>query len=141
MPRADYYVIPQSDYDSRELFVCRLCDKLVKDRIRIHIHLASEADLDQLNQRLWSFKADAFVPHTILGSELKAPITLSTDSSAAVEADLLINLAVAPPPLAERFERVAEIVNQDPEILAASRESFKLRREQGWDIHNHKMPR
>ena len=140
MPRADYYVLPQSDYDSRELFVCRLCDKLTKDRMTIHIHLPSEADLTQLDQTLWSFKPEAFLPHTILGQELKAPITLSTDAEADIEADLLINLAITQPALATRFKRVAEIVIQDPEILAASRESFKQRRDAGWEVHNHRMP-
>jgi DNA polymerase-3 subunit chi len=139
VPRADYYVLPQSDYDSRELFVCRLCDKLSKDRLRIHIHLASEADLAQLDQRLWSFKPESFLPHTILGQELKAPITLGTDENAAVEADLLINLTIQTPALAERFNRVAEVVIQDPEVLAASRESFKLRRDAGWEVYNHRM--
>lgn len=140
MPRADYYVLPHSDHDSRELFVCRLCDKLSTQKLSIHIYLGSETDLTQLDQRLWSFRADAFLPHTILGHEPSAPITLSTDEDAQVEADLLINLGVSPPKCASRFERVAEIVIQQSEILNASRESFKIRRDAGWEVHNHKIP-
>lgn len=137
MPRADYYILQQSDYDSRELFVCRLCDKLSGQNLRIHIHLRTERDLQQLDQRLWSFRADAFLPHTILGQEPAAPITLSINEQTEVEADLLINLGVTPPAYAARFNRVAEIVIQDPEILSANRESFKTRRDAGWELHNH----
>jgi len=140
LPRADYYVLPQSDHDSRELFVCRLCDKLSTQRLKIHIHLASDTDLAQLDQKLWSFKADAFLPHTILGQDPAAPITLSTDKDAQVEADLLINLDLRSPKCAVGIERVAEIVIQQDEILSASRESFKLRRDAGWDVYNHKIP-
>jgi len=139
VPRADYYVLPHSDYDSRELFVCRLCDKLLRQNLRVHIHLRSETDLKQLDSRLWSFRPDAFLPHTILGQEIKAPITLSTDSQAQIDADLLINLAVEAPENARQVERIAEIVIQDPEILTAARESFKQRRDAGWEVHNHKL--
>lgn len=139
MPRADYYILPHSDYDSRELFVCRLCDKLLRQQLRIHVHLRSEADLKQLDQRLWSFRPDAFVPHTILGHESKAPITLSTDAEAQINADLLINLAIDEPQNASQVQRIAEIVIQDPEVLAAARESFKIRRDAGWEVHNHKL--
>ncbi|NVK00314.1 MAG: DNA polymerase III subunit chi [Oceanospirillaceae bacterium] len=139
MPRADYYVLPQSDYDSRELFVCRLCDKLLRQNLKIHVHLRSEADLRQLDQRLWSFRPEAFLPHTILGSEIKAPITLSTDEAAQLDADVLVNLGVDAPQNITQVERIAEIVVQDPEILSAARESFKQRRDAGWEVHNHKL--
>ena len=139
MPRADYYVLPQSDYDSRELFVCRLCDKLLRQNLKIHVHLRSEADLRQLDQRLWSFRPEAFLPHTILGSEIKAPITLSTDEAAQLDADVLVNLGVDAPQNITQVERIAEIVVQDPEILSAARESFKKRRDAGWEVHNHKL--
>jgi len=139
VPRADYYVLPQSDYDSRELFVCRLCDKLLRQNLKIHVHLRSEADLRQLDQRLWSFRPEAFLPHTILGSEIKAPITLSTDEAAQLDADVLVNLGVDAPQNITQVERIAEIVVQDPEILSAARESFKQRRDAGWEVHNHKL--
>ena len=139
MPRADYYVLPHSDHDSRELFVCRLCDKLLRQKLKVHVHLRSETDLKQLDQRLWSFRPEAFLPHTILGSDIKAPITLSSDETAQIDADLLINLAVEAPQNTSQVQRIAEIVIQEPEILAAARESFKQRRDAGWEVHNHNL--
>ena len=46
---------------------------------------------------------------------------------------LLINLQPDLSPHIERFARVIEIVSQAPELLAASRENFRLYRQRGYE--------
>lgn len=137
MPRADYYILAEADHDSREVFACRLCEKALSQGLKILIYTQNEADLNQLDHRLWSFRNDAFVPHSILNSDINAPVQLTTDQNADIEADLLINLGAEPPKSADRFMRVVEIVSQDPAVLQATRLSYKVRREAGWDLHRH----
>ena len=52
---------------------------------------------------------------------------------------MLINLADALPEGFERYERVVELVDQHPEVLAQSREWFRQYREQGCAPETHKL--
>ncbi len=137
MPRADYYILADSDYDSREIFACRLCEKAISQGLTVQIYVQTETDLNQLNQRLWSFRADSFIPHTILNSDLDAPVRLTCQSDQISDSDILINLGSEPPLSATKFQRVAEIVNEDPEVLTATRKSYQERRSLGWELHRH----
>lgn len=137
MPRADYYIIAEADHDSRELLACRLCEKAISQDMSVQVYLKDEVDLAQLDQRLWSFKSDAFLPHSKAPSCPSAPIRLTTDDSRLPNTDLLINLAVNSPSCATEFARVIEIVSQDPAVLNTTRNSFKERRDQGWELHRH----
>jgi len=46
---------------------------------------------------------------------------------------VLLNLDSSLSPHLEQFQRVIEIVNQQPELLAASRENFRSYRQRGYD--------
>ncbi len=141
MPRADYYILGSADYDSRELLACRLCEKAISQGLKVSIYTSSKADLNQLDQRLWSFRADSFIPHAILHSNSNAAFNSVqlTDKAELLQpdSDLLINLGTEPPDTAAQFNRVVEIVSQSPDVLAATRNSYKLRKEAGWELHRH----
>jgi DNA polymerase-3 subunit chi len=48
-------------------------------------------------------------------------------------------LGQTPPPDFERFERVIEVVDQEPETLTRSRERFRFYRERGFQPSSHKL--
>ncbi len=54
-------------------------------------------------------------------------------------AQVLINCADRLPEGFERYERVVELVDQNPEVLAKSRERFKQYRERGLTPETHKL--
>lgn len=59
---------------------------------RIHIRAANDAEIDRLNNLLWTFRPDSFVPH---GSEKDGhgtdqPVWLSTSNDAPNNANVLI---------------------------------------------------
>jgi hypothetical protein len=53
--------------------------------------------------------------------------------------DVLINLTQSVPPLFGRFERVAEIVLDDPALRAASRERWRFYKERGYPLAHHDL--
>ena len=136
VPEADYYVLAASDYDSRELFACRLCEKAVEQGLKVHIRVDNDADLNQLDSKLWSFRADSFVPHVKIEEDQTSnpPVTLGVQAVPNHQSGLLINLATDTPTDVGEFDRVAEIVSQDEKILSMTRQSFAERRTAGWQV-------
>ena len=141
MPRIDLYVLPDQKENGRALLACRLADKAYGLGHTVYLFTASEARAAALDDLLWTFRQDSFVPHErypLVGEE-GSPVLVGTAVPATVEAQVLINLADALPEGFERYERVVELVDQHPEVLAQSRERFRQYREQGCAPETHKL--
>ncbi|MCP5450252.1 MAG: DNA polymerase III subunit chi [Gammaproteobacteria bacterium] len=141
MPRIDFYVLPDQKENGRALLACRLADKAYGLGHTVYVFTASEARAAALDDLLWTFRQDSFVPHErypLVGEE-GSPVLVGTAAPATVEAQVLINLADALPEGFERYERVIELVDQHPEVLAQSRERFRQYREQGCAPETHKL--
>ena len=141
VPRIDFYVLPDQKENGRALLACRLADKAYGLGHTVYLFTASEARAAALDDLLWTFRQDSFVPHErypLVGEE-GSPVLVGTVAPATVEAQVLINLADALPEGFERYERVVELVDQHPEVLAQSRERFRQYREQGCAPETHKL--
>ncbi len=141
MPRIDFYVLPDHRDSGRALLACRLADKAYNLGHTVYILAASDAQAAALDDLLWTFRQDSFIPHErypLVGEE-GSPVLVGTVLPAEATAQVLINFADRLPEGFERFERVVELVDQNPEVLAKSRERFKQYREQGCAPETHKL--
>jgi DNA polymerase-3 subunit chi len=144
MTRVDFYVLPDADPAQRPLLACKLAEKAYGQGLKVYIHTASEGEAQHLDELLWTFRAGSFLPHAIVkpgtdtGDE-PAPILLGHDHEPAGRTDVLINLGAEVPRFFGRFERVAELVDQRPELLAQSRERFRFYRERGYELNSHQL--
>ncbi|TNF33910.1 MAG: DNA polymerase III subunit chi [Gammaproteobacteria bacterium] len=140
MSRVDFYILPDQQTASLNLFTCRLVEKAWQQGNRILIHTASAEHSQQLDDLLWTFNDGSFIPHAISGddSEAQQPIVISHQSSDGDGFQLLINLSdqIA---TQTRIPRIAEIVNQEPQRKLSGREHFKTYREQGFELHHHEI--
>jgi len=68
-----------------------------------------------------------------------APVEVGSGEAAADHHDVMINLSAEVPPLFSRFERVAEIVLNDPDALAASRRRWSFYKDRGYQLQHHDM--
>jgi DNA polymerase-3 subunit chi len=145
MTRIDFYILQESASETRWLFACRLVEKAVRSGHKVLITLDTQADAQHLDDLLWTFKPETFIPHEQVDShsdEARAPVALTTglaDHQLHEHHGLLINLAQQIPPWFSRFERLGEIVIQQPEVLKNTREHFSFYRERGYPIEHHKM--
>lgn len=134
MSRADYYILPDSDPDSRAAFLCRLCDKILGLGLRVFISTEHESAARQLNQQLWTARPDSFVPHVLLGDSPDSPIEIGWGEQLPQHRQVFVNLAARLPEAAFEFERIVEIVVQTPEVLAATRDNYARCRERGIEL-------
>ena len=141
MTRIDFYVLPDADPAQRSVLACKLAEKAYGQGLKVYIHTASEDDSRRLDELLWTFRAGSFLPHAIDSAveDDAPPILLGHDREPAGHSDVLINLGAEIPRFFGRFERVAELVDQRPELLAQSRERFRFYRERGYELKTHQL--
>lgn len=140
MPRVDFYILPDRAAESRPRLACRLAEKAYQLGHTVYIHAASAEQARYLDDLLWTFRQGSFVPHALYPAppDDTSPVLIGWAEEAPAAA-VLINLTQDIPAFFERFQRVAELVDQTPETLAQSRERFRLYRERGCSPQSHKL--
>ena len=140
-PRIDFYVLSDAKENSRALLACRLADKAYRLGHIVYIVTSSEVRAAALDDLLWTFRQDSFVPHERypLTSAEGSPVLIGVASPAEVNAQVLINFTDVLPDGFERYERVVELVDMHPDVRAKSRERFKQYRERGFTPETYKL--
>jgi DNA polymerase III subunit chi len=141
MPQIDFYILPTAETDARLTFACKLTEKAWRLGHRVYIHCQDGEQRMQLDERLWRFKGEAFIPHDDAEAAPESDVALGLSAPPEAHQDLLINLTSQTPPAFERFARVAEIVVEDPAVRQAARQSFRFYRERGYPLQDHRLTR
>lgn len=141
MTRIDFYVLPDAGEADRERFACRLADIAYRRGQRVYIHAQSQDQARILDKLLWTFQAGSFVPHDLHPSDNggDAPVLIGHDGVPDSGHEVLINLNAAVPSFFSRFDRMAEVVNQDQAIKDAGRQRFRFYRDRGYALQTHSM--
>jgi len=141
MAKVDFYILPTDSLTARLDFACKLCEKAWRLGHQVYLHCQDEAQRGELDQRLWQFKGEAFVPHDSAELDPAGRVVLGIGASAHGHADLLINLGGDVPAFVGQFQRVAEIVVEAPAVRQAARERFRFYRERGYALTDHRLQR
>lgn len=141
MPRIDFYILNTGDFSTRLQFACRLAEKAYKNRHRLYIHTEHERDAHQLDELLWTYRDDSFLPHNLYGEgpEPAPPIQIGFGIVPEKQRDILMNLSNDVPSFYPHFNRVLELVANDSNHQAQAREHFKMYRAAGYEISTHKL--
>jgi len=144
MTRIDFYILEPGNQTSRELFACRIVEKAYRLGHQIYIHTQDHRQASQLDEMLWTFKQNSFIPHGIDGQspdpEAAVLIGYNSELSAAAHAEqrpVLINLAPDVPLFFSAFERVGEIIDQDETHKVQGRERYRFYRDRGYSLETH----
>lgn len=139
MTRIDFYVLPSDQLREADRFACRLAEKAYRSGLRVLLAVDDQERADQLDQLLWTFREDSFVPHAPQGDGQGAAVEINCGEDPGLHHGLLINLCSEVPGWFSRFERLAEIVVQQPDSLARSRSRFSHFRDRGYPLQSHKI--
>lgn len=131
--RVEFYVLSTATPEGRLRAACKLALKAWRAGMPVFMRGTDQAQCEELDELLWHFKSDSFVPHDLHQHNPQAPVVLGLDEPPATSQGLLINLNPALSPHLQQFGRVIEIVNQEPQLLALCRENFRLYRQKGYD--------
>jgi DNA polymerase III subunit chi len=139
MTLVDFYVLPETTSEARWLFACRLIDKVHKLGHRVLVAVDDQAQAQAFDELLWSFKPESFIPHQILGRQGTSPVEITFTGEAGDHQGLLLNLSASIPSYFSRFERLSEVVIQEPQALITSRERFSFYKGRGYPIETRKI--
>lgn len=133
MTRVDFH----SKVPDKILYACRLVRKARAADMNIVVHLEDERQLRALDEALWTFSEQDFLPHVQAGDALAAqtPVILSQDANDPLpHHQVLINLSQRTPEHFARFERLFEVLSTEESDLAAGRERYKQYQQRGYPL-------
>ena len=141
MARADFYLIDKPRFREEPLLlVCELARKAFDAGIPTLVLARDTAQAEAIDDLMWSFDPDAYLPHQIAGSddedELTPILILAPDTDFPMR-PMVINLRDAA--VEGDFERVLEVVPADPAARAPLRERWKQYQTRGLDLNKHDM--
>lgn len=142
MIQVDFYVLTDSDPLARLGFACRLAEKAWRLGHRVFLHTSDQTTAQHLDQLLWQFRSDAFVPHRmhpVDGPEATVLIGWG-DEPPADQTEVLINLALTVPLFCNRFQRISEVVTNEPSVRQATRQHWRQYQEWGYPLKKHDIP-
>lgn len=139
MTRVGFYVVQAAEPGQRLAVAVRLADKAFQRGHRIFINAADEAQARALDELMWSFRPSSFLPHGLHGQEHSDTVAIGWGQEPQNHSDLLINLQLEIPSFFSRFQRVAEVVTQDPASLDALRASWTFYKERGYQLEKHDL--
>ena len=140
MPRADFYLIAKPRFrDDPLLLVCELAKRAFESTQPTLILARSADQADALDEKLWEFDENAFIPHQLAGDDDDAltPVLIVAPGTQTPDRPLVINLRDECAP--GLFERVLEVVPADDAQRLGSRERWKTYKAAGFEVNKHDM--
>jgi DNA polymerase-3 subunit chi len=139
--RADFYLIAKPRFlEQPLLLVCELARRAHDSGKPLLILARDGAQAEELDELLWEFDEEAYLPHQIVGQgedDEMAPILILSPGFETPDRPLVINLrdAIAP----GSYERVLEVVPADESAREPLRQRWTQYKSKGFALAKHDM--
>ncbi len=140
--RVDFYLLNDTTPQADKLFACKLLEKAYYRGHRIFVHCAHQQDAFQLDELLWTFKDDSFVPHNLQGEGPEPPPAVQIGYQPTAPrgySDILLSLSGTIPSFHTQFQRLIEIVATDDAAKEIARSHFRAYRQLGYTLNTHTL--
>lgn len=120
----------------------KLLEKIVAGGNKALVVTGSEEEAEQLNQLLWTYNPDSFLPHgTMKDGRLEdQPILISTETTPVNKASMALVTNGQIPDNLERFERILDIFDgNNAEAVTAARNRWMVYKEAGHNLTYQKQ--
>lgn len=134
MTAIDFYILGHSDELARFNFACRLTERVYGEGHQVYIHVENAEQAQRLDDLMWTYKPEAFVPHNLVTEAQTAQVQIGWQDHPPHHFDVMINLSSPQPSFFSRFGRVLEIVIQDETVLEQTRKHFKFYKDRGYEV-------
>jgi DNA polymerase-3 subunit chi len=129
----------------RLAYSCRLLRKASRLGSGVAV-TGPSALLDALDRQLWTFEDTEFLPHLRLPKAVEpaprlrpTPVWLVDEALQAAHLPVLLNLGDEPAAGFESFERLIEVVSDDPGEREAARRRWRHYAQRGYTIRPHEV--
>ena len=141
MPRADFYLIAKPRFlETPLLLVCELARKANDSGQSLVILASSQQQAELLDELLWEFDPDAYIPHQIAGVDEDddlTPVLIAPPESDVPMRPLVLNLRDGA--VDGAVERVLEVVPADASAREPLRARWKQYKDRGFEVNKFDM--
>lgn len=139
--RVDFYLLSNNEPDARGLLACRLLEKAYLKGHKVFVLCNNKQQAEYLDELLWTFKEDSFIPHNLQGEGPEPPpvIQIGFDKEPRGFNDILLNLSHQAPSFYPKFKRVMELVSNSEPEKEQSRILYRNYKAQGCNLHIHQL--
>lgn len=129
--------VDASDTSSALYHACLQASHFYRQNQRVFIYTQDQTQAEQIDELLWGFESDSFIPHNLVGEGPKqgAPVEISYQPPLG-RRPVLINLTETMPTFANQFQFVVDFVPSDEALKQQARERFKMCRQWGFQVDN-----
>lgn len=141
--RVDFYILENQSNMARFPFTCKIIEKIYQEQIKTLILCHSNAEAEELDELLWTFKEILFIPHIFSKKNLlynyQPLIEINiVENSFDCENKIIIYFSTEETlPKLEKASRIIEVVSKESEVKQEARKHFQWFRQQGYDIKTH----
>jgi DNA polymerase-3 subunit chi len=139
--RVDFYLLESDQSQVRWLISCRLLEKAYVRGHRVFVYCNNQHDAELIDELLWTFKEDSFIPHNLQGEgpNPPPPIQIGYATEPRGFNDILLNLSNHVPQFYGKFKRVMELVINTEEEKEQGRAHYKAYRTKGCELVTHQI--
>ena len=137
-----FHILAQNTHAARNLHAAKLVDKAWQQGDRVCVLCDTEEQALELDDLLWNFTPEAFIPHSIAKAATTPcsdPVGILLYPPAAVDWDTVIVLSSSLPEDADQYRRLALVAHNDPAVLNQARGHYKQLRTLGIEARVHDM--
>lgn len=137
--RVDFYLLESEEPQARWNIACRLLEKAYLRGHKVYVFCNNQHDAELIDELLWTFKEDSFIPHNLQGEgpEPPPPIQIGYEKEPRGFNDILLNLTGQVPPFYNKFRRVMELVINLESEKEQSRTNYRVYKAQGCELLTH----
>jgi DNA polymerase-3 subunit chi len=133
-----FYVGRGNTLRSRLLLACQLTQKAREHNLHVYIHVDTEKTLQLMDNILWEYRDDSFIPHAFAPDQ-DVFVEMGYDYQPIEQCDYLINLSNERPDFFSRFSRMAEVLDQQEDVLIKGRDRYRFYQDRGYKLDYHKL--
>jgi DNA polymerase III subunit chi len=139
MINVDFYLLSEPSITACGRSVCRLVEKIYKDKKRVYIYVDSDKTAQYFNDLLWTFGDISFVPHNIYEENINSsvPIQIGCVPDPKNHNEILINLTENVPTSYANFQTLLEIIPGDETLKVSGRKKYKFYQSQKCVLQVH----
>jgi len=127
----------ETDTRSAIYHACLQASHFYRQNQRVYIYTQDQQHAEQVDEMLWAFDSDSFVPHNLVGEGPKQGAMVEIGYQAPQgRRPVLINLTSTVPNFANQFQYIVDFVPSDETLKQQARERFKTCRQWGFQVGN-----
>ncbi len=134
MKKADFYLLNVDKLSARWKLACQLTEKAYLEGHRVFIYCQTEDDAYHIDDLLWSFRPQSFVPHNLQGEGPLPPpaVQIGFGPEPSGFNDILLNLSSKIPGYFKRFNRIITVVNGSEMDKEVARDHYRFYKKNGY---------